>query len=849
MMNAGDALSREHWILLEPLLDAVLELEPEQQALYLEETKRRDPAVWAELASLLRACESGGGFLSEPAAVTFTPLLADLLPAVPMELGPYKLIREIGRGGMATVYLADDPKHSRQVAVKVLHGEVPCRIGHKRFMREIEIAAGLSHPHILPLHDSGDVIDENTDPGVEGRILFFVSPYVAGETLRDLLHRDGAMSAADAARIAGEIAMALEYAHRQGVVHLDIKPANILLQEGHAIIADFGIARAMSSATEESAIRVPRMGTPAYMSPEQAANAHDIDGRSDIFSLGCLLYELAMGERPVRQSANVSGRTAFDVAALRARTSPEFAQVVARATAVARGDRFASASDFAVALRESTHSTGMPTRRRRRAIYLAGAVLLTVGGVLAAYRSRARADPTIRIIPDEKSIAVLPFVNASADKEPDYFADGLTEDVITLLAKSRDMRVSAATSAFKFRDRQDDAKDIARQLHVAFLLRGSVQHADSNIRVTAALIRAADGRTVWSATFDRKLDDVFAVQAEIATNAVKALKTTLLANALTGNARPRSSASYNLVLRGRYLLAESTQENAAGAVRTFQQALLQEPRNASAYAGLARAYRQQAGQGWIPVAEGYAKSREAARRAIAVDPQLADGYEALAWVQSTYDWNWDAAQASYGRALELEPGNAESLRSAALLMTRLGRYDDAIIGLRKAIERDPLAGTYSNLSYALGAAGRWDEAEGAARTALVLGPNAILRHFNLARALLFQGKKEEALGEVQLEKKESWRLMGLALVYHALGRHSESDRALAEYAEKNASHSAMQIAEVHAYRGHANVAFAWLNRAYAQHDPGIADLKDDPWLEGIRDDPRYAALLSRMNLR
>jgi tetratricopeptide (TPR) repeat protein len=284
-------------------------------------------------------------------------------------------------------------------------------------------------------------------------------------------------------------------------------------------------------------------------------------------------------------------------------------------------------------------------------------------------------------------------------------------------------------------------------------------------------------------------------------------------------------------------------------VSTFKQVLLQEPRNASAYVGLARAYRQQAGQGWIPVAEGYAQSREAARRAIAVDPQLADGYEALAWVQSTYDWNWDAAQASYARALELEPGNAESLRSAGLLMTRLGRYDEAIIGLRKAIERDPLAGTYSNLSYALGAAGRWDEAEGAARTALVLGPNAILRHFNLARALLFQGRKEEALREVQLEKKESWRLMGLAIVYHALGRHRESDRALAEYAEKYATTSAMQIAEVHAYRGHANVAFAWLDRAYAQHDPGIADVKDDPWLQGIRQDPRYTSLLNRMNLR
>jgi serine/threonine protein kinase/Tfp pilus assembly protein PilF len=848
-MTAGDALSREHWIKLEPMLDALLELEPEQQAVYLEEIKRRDPAVWAELASLLHDCEHNDQFLSAPAALTFASLLSDTFPAVPAELGPYKLIREIGRGGMATVYLADDSKHGRQVAVKVLHGDVARRIGHRRFLREIEIAAGLSHPHILPLHDSGEVTGENTgSEEEEDRILFFVSPYVAGETLRDLLLRDGAMPAADVARIGDEIAMALEYAHRQGVVHLDIKPANILLQEGHAIIADFGIARAMSSATEESAIPAPRMGTPAYMSPEQAAGAPDIDGRSDVFSLGCVLYELAMGERLARSSDGPSGRVTLDAAALRTRTSPQLARVVARATAYAREDRYPSAGDLAVALRESMYPDRRLTRRGRRALYLAGALLVTAGGAIAGLRFRDNESATSRI-PDEKSIAVLPFINASTDKEQRYFADGLTEDLIKLLEKSRDMRVAAPTSAFKFRDAQGDPRDIGRQLHVAFLLRGSVQQEDSTLHVTAALIRAADGSIVWTATFDRKREEVFAVQDAIAANATKALKTTLLGNALTSNARVRSAVSYNLVLRARYLQTESTQENLAQAVTLYKQALLEEPRNARAYVGLARVYRQQAGQGWIPVAAGYAQSREAARRAIAVDPQLADGYEALAWVESTYDWNWDAAQASYARALELEPGNAETLRSAGLLMTRLGRYEEAIIGLRRAIERDPLAGTYSNLSYALGAAGRWDEAEGAARTALLLGPNGILRHFNLARALLFQGKKEEALREAQLEKKESWRLMGLAIVYDALGRQRESDAAVAEYAAKYANTSAMQIAEVHAYRGHANLAFAWLDRAYTQHDPGIADVKCDPWLRGIRRDPRYTALLTRMNLR
>jgi tetratricopeptide (TPR) repeat protein len=381
------------------------------------------------------------------------------------------------------------------------------------------------------------------------------------------------------------------------------------------------------------------------------------------------------------------------------------------------------------------------------------------------------------------------------------------------------------------------------------VLEGSVQKAGNTIRVTAQLIKAADGFQLWSNSYDRQLGDIFAVQDEICGKAVKALQATLLGGALTASSKSRNPEAYNLVLQGRHFLADRSQETVARAVDYFRQALARDSSTAAAWSGLARAYTVQAGQGWIPVAEGYARSREAALKAIALDPQLADAYMALGYIQNTADWDWAAADSSYRKALALEPGNAETLRTAALLSAKLGRFDEAIRGLQQAIERDPLlAGAYSALAFMLDATGRSAEAETAARKALELGPTGILRHFNLARALVFQGKAEAAAQEIELEKGESWRLMGRAIVYHALHRKADSDRALAEYTEKNASHAAMQIADVHAYRGETNEAFTWLERAYDQHDSGIADIKDDPWLENIRSDARYRLLLRKVRL-
>jgi serine/threonine-protein kinase len=840
---ANRSMSRERWARLEHLVDAALELEPHERARFAE-SACTDPGLREELKALLLACDQSDDAFSTPAAVAYAPLLTEPDDTLPERLGAYRLIREVGRGGMATVYLADDSKHGRQVAVKVMHSRVARLIGPDRFLREIEIAAGLSHPHILPLHDSGETRVENASGDAEP-ILFFVSPFVAGETLRDLLRREQRLPADDAVRLGREIALALDYAHRQGVVHLDIKPGNILLQEGHAVVADFGIARAITSVggsvahTDPEAAHGRHMGTPSYMSPEQWRGDPTIDARSDIFSLGCVLYEMVTGERP-------QGR---DFAPLYEQVPRPLANVIVRAMAPSRADRFDSAGDLARALSDSSAPPPAPmgTLSRTTITMSIVAALALVGAASYAVARRDAATPGAPAVVPTKSIAVLPFMNM-ADKDEEYFSDGLSRDLIDLLQKSTDLRVTAPTSAFRFHEPDIDVRDVARQLGVAYLLRGHVKKIGERIRVITELDRAADGVAVWKATYDRTLDDIFALQDEIAEKTVNELKTTLLADALMADTRTRNPESYNLVLRGRYFMAQPTRENLERSVAYFQEALRHDSTNASAYAGLARAYRVQAGESWIPLTEGYQKSREAAQTAIRLDPQLAEGYEALAYVQSAYDWDWDAAEANYRRALELEPGNAEVLRSAALLMAKLGRLDEAIVGLRKAVDRDPFVTAYSALSYVLGAAGRWDEAESAARTALALGPNTVLRHYNLARALLFQGKQIAALQEVELEKAETWRLMGRAVVNYALGNMEESDKALNEYKAKFSSHTAMQIADIYAYRNELDSASAWLERAYAQHDPGIADIRNDPWLANFRSDPRYLAILQRMHL-
>jgi tetratricopeptide (TPR) repeat protein len=490
------SLSRERWKALEPLLDAALELEPPKRSAFLDDACRGDAALRAELCSLLTACELGSGILATPAAITYAPLLAESTPALPSILGGrYRIVREIGRGGMATVYLADDPKHRRQVAVKTLHPGVARIIGREQFAREIEIAAGLSHPHILPLHDSGE---EASGQGDEPPFLYFVSPFAAGESLRDRLRREPRLSPNEVARLGREIALALDYAHRRGVIHLDIKPENILLQDEHAIIADFGIARAISSAssgTDKGERTLPILGTPSYMSPEQASGSPDVDGRSDIYSLGCVLYELSTGERPFARARSTEVVAAAprdqvsDFSALHRHVSPELAAVILRAMAPAPEDRFSNAGDMACELIEA----GLVRKRRywHRAAFVVAAAAAVMVSLFALWTSRKA------MALDNDLIAVAPFDVAAPSLA--LWKQGLVDVMSRSLDGAGALRsVPASIVIHRWQGRADaqSARALGRATGARLVLFGGLLAAGDSVRATVNLLDVKTGRTI-----------------------------------------------------------------------------------------------------------------------------------------------------------------------------------------------------------------------------------------------------------------------------------------------------------------------------------------------------------------
>jgi serine/threonine-protein kinase len=480
-MKVG-SVSPERWRVLEPLLDAALELDPGERAGFVATACAGDATLRADLSALLAACEHVSDTVVAPATVMFHPLLAGAPVAPPRVLGGrYRILREIGRGGMATVYLADDPKHRRGVAVKVLHTDVARLIGRERFLREIEIAARLSHPHILPLHDSGN---ESTGEEDGAELLYYVSPFVTGESLRDRLQREHRLPIDEVVRLGREIAQALDYAHREGVVHLDIKPENILLQDGHAIIADFGIAHAMSAGAEPAALGPGlRLGTPSYMSPEQAAGNADVDGRSDVYSLGCVLFEMITGGRPFAAPAKgVTNR------ATRSDLAPrELMTVVQRARSQSIDDRFATAGELAAALADWR---GQRRSHLRRWVAAAAVVPICVAGsVVLLTRGRASLDPDL--------VAVAPFEAEAASLV--LWKEGLVDILSRNIDGAGPLRGVPATIAVRRWSGRADAPSarlFGQRTGARFVVYGGLLEAGDSVRANVILLDVSTGRVL-----------------------------------------------------------------------------------------------------------------------------------------------------------------------------------------------------------------------------------------------------------------------------------------------------------------------------------------------------------------
>ena len=453
-----------------------------------------------------------------------------------------------------------------------------------------------------------------------------------------------------------------------------------------------------------------------------------------------------------------------------------------------------------------------------------------------------------QVVP-EKSVAVLPFVDMSERKDQEYFSDGLSEELIDLLAKIPDLRVPARTSSFYFKGRQTTIGEIAKALSVAHVLEGSVRKSGNTLRVTAQLIRVDNGYHVWSQTFDRKLDDVFKVQDEIAASVVQTLKVTLLSQPLAQPVRTRNTTAYTSYLQGRFFASHNNRDAYARAIPLFEQAVRDDPAYALGWAGLARVLARSADHGWIPLTSGYDRARGAAAKSLQLDPNLVEGHAIMAYIKGGYDWDWESDKKEVDIALAGDPTNVDALLVRAHLECALGQSDAAMRTYQEVLGHDPLStDALRYLSWQLLFAGRFAESETVARRLIELDPAHGSALDQLGHVYLARGDPRTALTLIEQESDEYWRTMSLPIVYRALGREADSVQALRSAEAKYGDQGAYQIAEVHAYRGEVDAAFEWLERAIVERDGGMNWIKIDNLVANLRSDSRYKTILRRMNL-
>jgi serine/threonine protein kinase/tetratricopeptide (TPR) repeat protein len=694
--------------------------------------------------------------------------------------GRYAIRRVLGSGGAATVYLADDLKHGREVALKVLRPELAASLGRERFIEEIGVAARLSHPHILPLHDSGDA---------DG-LLYYVMPYVPGESLRDRIARERQMAPEAAVAIACDIAEALDYAHRHGVVHRDVKPENILFQEAHAAIGDFGVARGVTASAREPRTETGLLiGTPEYMSPEACAGDGELDGRSDEYALACVLYEMLAGCPPFRAATpqGVVARHLADTVPPLGTVRPDIpahvVRAVMRALAKAPADRFPTLQAFAEALR-----TGA-------------------------------ADPDVAA---GRSVAVLPFTNSSGLAEDDVLSDGITEEIIGALSRLEGLRVASRTSVFVFKDRREDVRTIGARLRVGAVLEGGLRRSGNRLRISVQLVNVADGYLLWSERYDRELADVFAIQDEIAQSIAGVLQVILSDDERAALARvpTRDARAYEYYLKGRQFFRQSRLKTLEFAQEMFRRAIAHDPGYAQAWAGLAESVAMI--QMYYPGAGPEPDlGLEASAKALALDPRLPEAHAARGFAL----WQAqrvDEAVTELERARGLDPRQFEARYVLARLRFGQGAIEAAAGLFEEAarVREDSQARFFAAQCYA--ALGRSADAEAAYRRAL----HVVRQHLEL--------------------NPDDSRAATLCAV--ALCRLGERDEGL-EWAQRarridpDDSGILYNVACLFALEGRREDALGCLEQAFSGGFGNWEWIAHDPDLNSLRGDPRFQALL------
>ena len=753
----------------------------------------------------------------------------------------YRFDRELGRGGMATVHLADDLKHHRQVAIKVLADDVAFALGHERFLQEIDIVARLTHPNILPLLDSGEV---------EGT-LFYVMPYVSADSLRQRLDHEKQLAIDDATRLACEIAGALDFAHRSGVIHRDVKPENILLIDGHAIVADFGIARAMSRAGGDVLTTMGRtIGTPAYMSPEQANADTELDGRSDIYSLGCVLYEMLAGEPPF------TGRTAQAVIAkrltqpapsvrvLRDAVSERLDRVIRRTLSRSPADRYETADNLRIAIETAV--------ARDRSRQTARTDQTTHEG---DRRTSSRQRHAI------KSLVVLPFKNIAHDTQQEYFVDGMHDAIICQLAQIAALEVTSRTSAAHYKNSEQTISQIARELKVDAVVEGSVLCAGDSVRIHVDLIQARPReRLLWAQTYDRNIRDVLALHSEVARAVVDEIRVTVTPQEQKRLQRARQvdPEAYRNYLVGNFQLSHTTEAAFGQALKHFSRAIAIDPEYAPAYAGMSIAYIELGS--WAstkPPSSVSEQAKEAALTALDKDPTLAEAHIALARARQLFDWSWAEAEAEFRRGIELNPRSSYALMLYANYLMSLGRFEEAEKIGRRSIELDPLTGdAYFQVGWSFDHRRRDAEALEYYEKGMELAPKGLRLGFLLELAQ-FHGERgrveeasryaDESAAMITENTPPAW-LARLGYGYAVAKRPNDARRILDDLLARAKQQYVPPTcpASLFGMLGDVETGVDFIEEAYEVRDVIMVWLKIRHQFDSLRLHPRFQKIMRRM---
>jgi eukaryotic-like serine/threonine-protein kinase len=748
-------------------------------------------------------------------------------------LGRFEVIAPLGAGGMGEVYRARDTGLGREVALKVLRSGVePSEGALRRFQREARIISTLNHPNIVTILDYGQ-----TEHGS-----YIVVELVKGETLRERLRR-AKLPTPEALQVAVQVCAALSAAHAEGIVHRDIKLENVMLRhDGYVKVLDFGIAKLAAPLQSDGISQGETMatvetragvvfGTTSCMSPEQARGL-PVDVRSDIFSFGVLLYELFTGQKPFDGPSTtdivvaILDRTPKPPSSVIAELPASLDAIVMKCLQKNREERYQSADELMAELKALT--------------------------LLVSSSSSAR--PATDNTP---SVAVLPFVNMSADAENEYFCDGLSEELLNLLAKIDDLRVAARTSAFSFKGRDTDVREIGRKLNVSTVLEGSVRKAGSRLRINAQLVNVTDGYRLWSERYDRQMEDVFDVQEEIARAIVDALTAKLVnSGALAvpvlkvqpAGPRPVNLESHQAFLKGRFYWNQRTWESISHGLECFGEAVAGDPLYAPAYVGLADSLNLLGYYNERPPCEAYPRAKAAARKALEIDNASAGAHASLGYARLFFDWEWDAADRDFRRAIELDPDYPSAHQWYGWYFFARGDLDLAVESTRRAHELDPLAPIISaHLALALTHAGQHDRALKYLKETLELNPGFSVGHLLTGWTYVDMGSLDVAIDHLIRAVELSQEKFGLGRLGHAYGvagRTEQAERVLERLRALTAERyiSPLEFAFVHAGLERHDDALSDLARAVKDRTSDLVRLRLHPWPDAMRADPRFAAI-------